>query len=119
MAGKSELRVQEMMLSHLAAAVGVLGENVSFGPAKLSCPFVMEEHNGFFVSGDVACVVLLRCKGSWWGELATDEEKALFEKGSELAMYLRSSVSTPRDLGSVSQPPQPLIAGLLSAVIGK
>lgn len=119
MAGKSELRVQELMLSQIGLTSKATGWDVKYGPASLSCPFEIEEHNGLFVSGNVACIALLRCKGSWWGEMATDEEKSQFERGIEIAMYMRSSVSEPRNLGPVSQPMDALAFGILSAVAGK
>lgn len=119
MAGKSELRVQELMLSQIASTAKGMGWEAKYGPASLSCPFVIEEHNGLFVSGKVACIALLRCKGSWWGEMATDEEKKQFESGIEIAMYVRSSVAEPRNLGPVSQPMDALAFGILSAVTGR
>mgnify|MGYP006879037629 FL=1 len=115
-AGKSELTVQAKMLESLATAISVLGQDVKFGPAKLICPFVQEEHNGFFVSGKNGCYAVFRCKGSWWIIEADGEEESKFESGNELAMYGSSAFSSPTNLGPVSQQIEPLVGGMVAAV---
>ena len=116
MAGKTELTVQAKMLESLSTAVSVLGQDVRFGPAKLICPFVQEEHNGFFVSGKKGCNAFFRCKGSWW-IAANSEEKSQYESGKELAMYMSSAYSSPTNLGPVTQQIEPLVVGMVSAAI--
>lgn len=117
MAGKTELTVQAKMLESLSTAVSVLGQDVRFGPAKLICPFVQEEHNGFFVSGKKGCNAFFRCKGSWWSIAASGDEKAQYESGKELAMYMTSAFSSPSSLGPVSQQVEPLVVEMVSRVI--
>jgi len=116
MAGKTELTVQARMLDGLATAVSLTGQDVKFGPAKLICPFVQEEHNGFFVSGKNGCYGGFRCKGSWWIIEADAEEESKFKSGNELAMYGTSAFSSPSNLGPVSQQIEPLAGGMVLAV---
>ncbi len=117
MAGKTELITQAKMLENLASAVSVVGQDVKFGPAKLICPFVPEEHNGFFVSGKKACHSFFRCKGAWWQIAASGDEKAQYESGKQLAMYMTSAFSSPVNLGPLIQPIEPLVVEMIARAI--
>lgn len=115
MAGKSELVVQERMLTQLSTAVAVLGRDIKFGPAKFVCPFAQEEHNGFFVAGNARAAGVFRCKGSWWRKPATREEKVGLEAGREKAMYM--NLTDPENLGPISQPVEPLTVEVIASVL--
>ena len=119
MAAKSEIRVRDLLIARVHNAANRLGQTVKCGQVELICPFVAEQHNGFFVSGSSAAFGLLRCKGSWWLFPAPESSREALESGESLAGLSLSYMKEPVNLGPITQDPDALAAGLVKGAVGK
>ena len=119
MAAKSEIRVRDLLIARVHNAANRLGESVKCGQVELVCPFVAEQHNGFFVSGPSAAFGMLRCKGYWWLFPAPDDSREALESGEAFVGLSLSCLKEPVNLGPVTQNSDALAAGLVKGAVGK